>query len=338
MTKFANNFDSSVKSSVVGVVLVNLGTPDSPDSSSVRQFLRQFLSDPRVIEVPKPIWWCILYGVILVFRPSRSAAAYKKIWTPEGSPLMVNTVEQVEALQQRLGHQRCLVRHAMSYGEPSVDQVFDELTGLGVQRIVVVPMYPQYSGTTVGSVFDSIGKVLQHRRYVPSIRFVSGYEVHESYIGSLAASIQEHWSEHGRAERLLMSFHGIPQEYADKGDPYDLQCRQTAKMLADQLSLDADSWQLSFQSRVGAKPWLQPYTDDALLAMAKEGITSVDAICPGFSVDCLETLEEVNMEYNELFLNAGGKSFNYIPCLNARPSHIEMLHNIVFEAAGSWLQ
>ncbi len=319
-------------------MLVNLGTPDAPDTPSVRRFLRQFLSDGRVVEAPKMIWWFVLNFVILLIRPAKSAAAYKEVWTDQGSPLMVNAVKQAEALQQRFGDSgACVVRHAMSYGEPSIGKVLDELTGLGIRKVIVVPMYPQYSSTTTGSVFDEVARVLRKRRYVPSIRFVNSYAVRDKYIDALAQSIQSHWQEHGRAQRLLLSFHGIPVEYAEKGDPYPHECRATAEALVERLGLKDSDWMFAFQSRFGPKQWLQPYTEDVIEKMASEGVREVDAICPGFSVDCLETLEEVSMEYGEEFIEAGGSSFRYISCLNDHPAHIDMLHDLVCETASDWL-
>ncbi len=333
---FADNFRADIENSSVGVVLVNLGTPDAPDVPSVRRFLRQFLSDARVVEAPRLLWWLVLNCAILPFRPAKSAAAYREIWSAEGSPLIVNAVRQAQALQQRLAGS-CIVCHAMSYGAPSVADALDGLTAQGVRRIVVIPMYPQYSSTTTGSVFDAVGKAMATRRYVPSIRFLNSYATRESYIDSLAESVRAYWREHGRAQRLLMSFHGIPVEYAEKGDPYPTECRATARALAKRLDLADQDWALAFQSRFGPKQWLQPYTEDVLKQSVSDGIARIDAICPGFSADCLETLEEVAMTYREMFIEQGGESLSYIPCLNDSPSHIEMLCELVCETASDWL-
>lgn len=292
------------------------------------------------MEFPKPLWAVILNCIILTTRPKKSAKAYREVWQDEGSPLMINTVRQVQELEKNL-HQRgisnVIVRAAMRYGEPSITRVFDEVTGRGIHRIFVLPLYPQYSGSTIGSVFDAIGDVTRRRRYVPSIRFTNGYAVHKNYIRALQISVREHWINNGKAEKLVMSFHGLPQAMSDMGDPYHSECKQTAAALADLLNLQTDEWTMCFQSRFGPTAWLQPYTEEVFEQLASEGITSVDVICPGFSSDCLETLEEVNIEYRKLFLNSGGKSFRYIPCLNDQAMHIEMLSQFVLESAADWI-
>ena len=339
MPRYIDNFTSSVRDPAFGVMLVNLGTPESPTVSSVRKFLREFLSDGRVIEIPSWIWFIILNGVILRIRPSKSLKAYEKVWTKDGSPLLVNTSKQTLALDRELNQKggAMQVRYAMRYGEPSIATVMDEMTSRGINRIVTLPMYPQYSGSTIGSVFDEIGNVLRKRRFVPSIRFVSGYSGNASYIECLASSVRTHWQQHGKSECLVMSFHGLPQAYVDKGDPYENECRADAQMLAHALKLKDDEWTMCFQSRVGASPWLKPYTDDVLSELIGSGIKSIDMICPGFSADCLETLEEVNIGYRELFMEKGGKTFRYIPCLNDSPDHIEVLASLVRSTAGDWL-
>ena len=319
---------------------MNLGTPDSPEAGSVRKYLRQFLSDTRVVEFPKPLWAVILNCIILTIRPKKSAEAYREIWQDDGSPLMINTIKQVQELEKDLhqkGISNVIVRAAMRYGEPSITKVFDEATERGIRRILVLPLYPQYSGSTIGSVFDAIGDVTRRRRYVPSIRFLNGYAVHKAYIRALQVSVREHWVSNGRAEKLVMSFHGLPQAMSDKGDPYYSECEQTAAALAELLNLQADEWTMCFQSRFGPTAWLQPYTEDVLKQLVSEGITNVDVICPGFSSDCLETLEEINIQYRNLFLNSGGNSFQYIPCLNDHPMHIDMLAQFVLESAADWI-
>ena len=339
MAKYIDNLTRKSKSNQFGVVLVNLGTPQSPSVSSVRRFLRQFLSDSRVVELPKPIWWFILNGIILVVRPRKSAHAYRSIWQEGGSPLMINANKQADGLQRFLQSAECdnaFVRHAMRYGEPSIAAVFDELTGQGIDRVIVLPMYPQYSASTTASIFDALGDALGKRRFVPDIRFVHSYAVRAEYIECLEQSVRQHWSENGQSECLVISFHGLPQEMCDRGDPYRQQCTETANLLAEKLEIQ--NWRICFQSRFGPKAWLQPYTEDVLGELPKQGVSSVDVICPGFSSDCLETLEEVNIEYRQLYLESGGKSFSYIPCLNDRAEHIEMLAQFVRSFASDWLQ
>ena len=340
MAKFVNHFVVGDGEDCFGVVLVNLGTPRSPEKPDVRRFLRQFLSDTRVVELPKAVFWFILNGIILVIRPGKSAGAYRQIWTDEGSPLMVNSIRQVNALSDCLkefGVNNVQVRCAMRYGQPSVASVLKDFGGLGIDRLFVLPMYPQYSGSTSGSVFDEFGNVLQTLRRVPALRFINHYSGHDGYIHSLATTVREHWSEHGRAQKLVLSFHGVPKSFAENGDPYFQQCISTAQSLALTLQLSDDQWVLCFQSRVGRQQWLEPYTEHVLKKLPHDGCHSIDVMCPGFSVDCLETLEEVNIGYRELFLESGGKSFNYIPCLNDHPQHIEFLRQVVMESAADWL-
>ena len=340
MPRFLDHFTGQPDSRSFGVILANLGTPESPDTSSVRRFLRQFLSDPRVVELPKPLWWLILNGVILVIRPSRSAAAYRKVWTEDGSPLMVNAKAQIEALEKTLRQQgiNCAqVRCAMRYGEPSLMQVMQEFGALGIDRIVVIPMYPQYSGSTTGSVVDDVYACSSRLRRVPSIRFINGYADHDQYIESLRNSVKEHWERNGQADCLVMSFHGLPQSFCDNGDPYYDQCLTTARLLAQKLALESERWTVCFQSRVGRQEWLKPYVDEVISKLPDQGVGSIDMLCPGFSVDCLETLEEVNIGYRELFLNAGGNRFEYIPCLNDQPAHMELLVQILRSSATDWI-
>ncbi len=339
MPKYIDNFDQGSDTKRFGVMLVNLGTPDSPSPSSVRRFLRQFLSDTRVVELPKLVWWFILNGIVLVTRPRRSAEAYQKVWQDGGSPLMINAVKQAEGLKKFLrtnGADGCVVRHAMRYGSPSIAEVLDALTGQGIDRVLVIPMYPQYSGSTTASIFDEIGKVLAKRRFVPEIRFMNGYATRGEYIECLEQTVRQHWSGNGQSDCLVMSFHGLPQEVCDAGDPYQKQCAETASLLAGRL--DPPEWRLCFQSRFGPKAWLQPYAEQVFQELPTQGFKSVDVICPGFSADCLETLEEVNMGYRELFLSSGGESFSYIPCLNDRAEHIQMLDSFVRASAGDWLR
>ena len=323
----------------IGVLMVNLGTPDAPDRASVRRYLKEFLWDPRVVEMARPIWWLVLNGVILNTRPGRSARAYQKVWTDQGSPLLVISRQQREALaellQLRFG---CEVPVAlgMRYGRPSIASALVELRQAGARRILVLPLYPQYSATTTASIFDAVSAELRRWRWLPELRFVNHYHDENGYIGALADSVRRYRAEFGDAEKLLMSFHGIPEEYFHKGDPYFCECQKTARLLADALELDTSRWQLSFQSRLGPKQWLQPYTDHTLVELARAGVKSVQVMCPGFSADCLETLEEIAMENREIFLEAGGERYEYIPCLNDGAEHIAMLANLVDQHTQGW--
>lgn len=323
----------------MGVLMVNLGTPDAPDRASVRRYLKEFLWDPRVVEMARPIWWFALNGIILNTRPRRSAEAYRKIWTDQGSPLLVISQKQrtalAEMLERRFGSEVPVVL-GMRYGNPSLRSALEQLRDTGVRRILVLPMYPQYSATTTASIFDAVTTELRTWRWLPELRFINHFHDEPAYIGALAESVRRHQSEFGDAERLLMSFHGIPEEYFHKGDPYHCECQKSGRLLAENLGLDADQWQLSFQSRLGPKQWLQPYTDHTLEQMASEGIKSVQVMCPGFSADCLETLEEIAMENREVFLNAGGERYEYIPCLNDEAEHIAMLAGLVEQHTQGW--
>ncbi|MDJ0739475.1 MAG: ferrochelatase [Gammaproteobacteria bacterium] len=323
----------------MGVLMVNLGTPDAPDRASVRRYLKEFLWDPRVVEVPRPAWWFVLNGVILNTRPGRSAKAYQKIWTEQGSPLLTISMQQRDALVQELARRfGCDVPVAlgMRYGNPSIASALDELRGAGARRILVLPLYPQYSATTTASIFDAVTAELRRWRWLPELRFVNHYHDEPAYIGALATSVRRHLDEYGDAEKLLLSFHGIPEEYFHKGDPYYCECQKTGRLLAEQLGLDDERWLLSFQSRLGPKQWLQPYTDKTLEGLAQSGVKSLQVLCPGFSVDCLETLEEIAMEDRDIFLEAGGERFEYIPCLNASAEHIDMLAGLVDQHTQGW--
>lgn len=323
----------------LGVLLTNLGTPQAPTTGPVRRYLREFLSDPRVIEVPRALWWLILNCVILVLRPSRSAAAYRKIWTDQGSPLLVHAEAQAVAIKERLQRDlpgRVEVSLGMRYGKPAIGSALRALKTAGVQRLLVLPLYPQYSASTSASTFDAVSAELMRWRWLPDLRFISQYHDDTGYIKALAASIQEHWDKHGRAERLLFSFHGLPRKYLDKGDPYHCQCHKTARLVAEALQLPDVRWQLSFQSRVGTEPWLKPYTDELLTEWGHAGTGVVDVVCPGFSADCLETLEEIAMQNAELFEAAGGKQLRYIAALNERPDHIDCLVGLIMRNLTGW--
>jgi ferrochelatase len=321
------------------IVLVNLGTPDEPTRSSVRRYLKQFLSDPRVVEIPSRIWWFILNLFILPFRSGQSAAKYRTIWTREGSPLRIHTAQQAAKLQAVLaerGHEDVRVAMAMRYGTPSLPDVLDQLKVDGCDRIVVLPAYPQYSGTTTASIWDSVFQHYARVRNVPELRLVKHYHDHEGYINALRDSVQAHWDAHGRGQKLVMSFHGTPKRTLELGDPYFCECQKTGRLLADALGLEPDDYLVTFQSRFGKAEWLQPYTAPTVQQLARDGVERIDVICPGFTSDCLETLEEISMEVRHDFISNGGKDFHYIPCLNASPSWIRGLAEIAEQHLIGW--
>ncbi len=325
----------------LGVLMVNLGTPDSFTTADVRRYLAEFLADPRVVDMPRLLWMLILHGVILRIRPRRSAHAYAQVWTERGSPLMDYSLRQAQALQQTLqGRFRVPVKLvlAMRYGSPSVAEGLRELQAANARRILVLPMYPQYSAATTASVFDAVTAELRTWRWVPEMRFINQYHDHSGYTDALASSIRTHWDAHGRPDRLLFSFHGIPREYFLNGDPYYCHCQKTARLVVERLGLSDDRWQLSFQSRVGAKEWLEPYTDHTLKEWGAAGVPHVHVVCPGFSADCLETLEEIAVENRDYFLAAGGKDYGYIPALNDSPDHIQALADLVQAHTLGWPQ
>jgi len=320
----------------LGVLLVNLGTPDAPTTEAVRRYLAEFLSDTRVVETPRWLWWFILNGIILRRRPKRSAAAYASVWTEDGSPLMRISQHQVEGLQQQLNgclDQPVKVALAMRYGNPSIAAGLDQLRQANANRVLVLPLYPQYCAATTASIFDAVTMELQQWRRIPELRFINRYHNHPTYIQALADSVRAVWKREEQPERLLMSFHGIPQDYADGGDPYPEECQTTASLLAAELALADDQWAVSFQSRMGRKPWIQPYTDKLLKTWGKEGVKRVHVICPGFAADCLETLEEIAVENRDYFLKAGGESCHYIPALNESPGHIRLMAELVQQHA-----
>lgn len=320
------------------VLLCNLGTPDEPTPAATRRYLAEFLSDPRVVEIPRLLWWPILHGIILRLRPRKSAAKYARIWTRKGSPLRVGTHKQALLLAGYLGEreQRVGVRYAMRYGHPSLPEVLSQLKSEGAQRILVLPLYPQYSGPTTGSVIDAVAAWAQRTRTVPELRFVNRYHDDPGYIDALAASVTAHWMRHGRGERLVMSFHGLPQRTLALGDPYHCECQKTARLLAERLKLRPEQWTATFQSRFGRAKWLEPYTEPTLRALAQSGVGRVDVLCPGFAADCLETLEEIAIEARAAFLDAGGKEFHYIACLNDRHEWIAALADIAQRHLQGW--
>jgi ferrochelatase len=324
----------------VGVLVTNLGTPDAPAPRALRRYLRQFLWDPRVVEVPRPLWWLILHGVILNIRPRRSARKYATVWTQEGSPLLVTAQRQAEGIRKRLARlesEPVPVAVGMRYGNPSIGDALNELRQQGVRKLVVLPLYPQYSASTTASTLDAVAEELRTWRWTPDLHFVSGYERDAGYINALAASVQEHWEQHGRGDRLMMSFHGVPRRYLLAGDPYHCLCHATGFALAQALGLEEGQWQVTFQSRFGREEWLRPYTDETLAALPAQGVKRVDVVCPGFSADCLETLEEIGEENREIFLNAGGEHFAYIAALNDRPDHLDFLTSLALRHARPWL-
>jgi len=327
------------KADLTGVLFCNLGTPEAPTPSAVRRFLRDFLSDPRVVEIPRPIWWLILNGIILPFRPRHVAKAYQSIWMEGGSPLMVISQQQRDALAAELKAgtgEDVPVALAMCYGEPSIPAALRELRDQGVRRVLVLPAYPQYSASTTAAVFDIVTRELQNWRWIPELRMVNSYHTDPVYIEALAASVRAHREQHGQAQRLLMSFHGLPRAMLLAGDPYYCQCQATARLLADKLELKEDEWGIAFQSRLGKAEWLKPYTDKTLVEWAGEGIESVDVICPGFSADCLETLEEIAMQNRDTFLESGGREYRYIPALNADNTHIHLFASLVRQHTSGW--
>ena len=305
-----------------GVLLINLGTPEAPTASAIRRYLAQFLADQRVVELPRLAWLPILYGFILPFRPRRLAHAYQSIWTPEGSPLLAISRRQAEGLRARLGG--VPVALAMSYGEPSIAMAMAELEAAQVRRLVVLPLYPQYSSTTTAAALDQVFDVLRGQRRLPELRTINSYHDDPGYITALAESVRRHWQAQGRGDHLLLSFHGLPQRNVDAGDPYHEQCQISARLLAEALQLPAGECTVAFQSRFGKLPWVQPYTQETIVKLAGQGLRKLDVICPGFAADCLETLEEVAIRYAEDFARGGG-TLRYIPALNDHGSHLDAL-------------
>lgn len=320
------------------ILLCNLGTPDEATAPAVRRYLGQFLSDHRVVEIPKPVWLPILHGIILRTRPKQSAAKYASIWTKDGSPLALWTAKQATLLRGWLGEagHQVAVRHAMRYGNPSIASQLDALKAEGVTRILILPLYPQYSGTTTASVFDAVYAWAARTRHVPELRFVNRYHDHPGYIDALARSIEAYWKANDQPDKLVMSFHGVPERTRTLGDPYFCESMKTGRLLAERLGLRDERYVLTFQSRFGKAKWLEPYTQPTVEALGKAGTRRVDVVCPGFTSDCLETLEEINMEVREAFLHAGGQEFHYIPCLNDSSHWITALSRIAQQHLAGW--
>jgi len=333
---------------MIGVLVTNLGTPDAPTPSALRRYLAEFLWDPRVVEIPRPLWWLILNGIVLRVRPKKSAQLYQKIWTPEGSPLLVNSRKLVNKLQNKISAETFTstsmstgsrlpsrddeglfkVVLGMRYGNPSIKDALEELKQHNVEQIIVLPLFPQYSAATTAATFDAVTETIKTWRYIPSIKFISHYFDHTGYIDIVADSIRAQYNSN---HHLVFSFHGLPKRCVELGDPYQQQCQTTAKLIAEKLQLSSEQYTVAFQSRFGYAEWLQPYCDETLRALPQKGIKHISVVCPGFAVDCLETLEEIAQQNREIFLNAGGESFNYIPALNANDKHIEFLTQLIVE-------
>ncbi|MDD5329506.1 MAG: ferrochelatase [Sulfuricella sp.] len=350
----------------IGILLINLGTPDAPTTAAVKPYLKEFLGDPRVVEMPRALWWPILHGFILTSRPGKSAEKYGLIWTAEGSPLLVHTQRQAKLLKGYLGEflrsksepsalsptlsrerergqstvpdgtGSVMLEFAMRYGNPSIAAGLDKLKKENCDRILIVPLYPQYAASSTASAFDGVCAALKNMRNIPEIRTVRSFHDHPAYIAALAASVRDDWRQNGRPDVLLMSFHGVPRKSLEQGDPYHCECQKTGRLLAEALQLEPTQYRISFQSRFGRAEWLKPYTAATLQELGRQGVKRVDAICPGFVGDCLETLEEIAMEGKATFLGAGGGTYRYIPCLNERPDWIEALCAIVAEHLHGW--
>lgn len=323
----------------LGLLITNLGTPEAPTPSALRKYLAEFLWDPRVVEFPRPLWWLALNLIILRIRPRRSAATYAKIWTDQGSPLMVHTKAQLLALKEKLAANKFAhieVDFAMRYGTPSIQSALARMQKKNVTRLLVVPLYPQYSGSTTGSTFDALADAFAKTRWIPELRFVNQYPDDEKYIEACANRINNYWSAHQRGQVLLFSFHGLPKRYLMAGDPYHCQCYKTARLIAEKLQLNESQWKLTFQSRFGREEWLQPYTDKTLRAIAADNVKSVDVFCPGFSSDCVETLEEIDILSREIFIQAGGEQFQYIPALNDCDDHVNAIYRLALRHMQGW--
>ncbi|MBV2128620.1 ferrochelatase [Arsukibacterium indicum] len=323
----------------IGVLLTNLGTPDAPTPKALKRYLKQFLSDPRVVEVPRLLWWFILNGVILQIRPRRSAKAYATVFTEQGSPLLFHTRAQAEAIASKFasdGRTDVVVDFAMRYGNPSFSSVLDSMFAKGVRKILVLPLYPQYSASTSASTFDELAGNFSKRRWLPDIRFISHYHDDSGYIAACAERIKQHWAEHGRAAKLIFSYHGIPKRYLLNGDPYHCECYKSSRLIAEALGLAKDEYMTTFQSRFGREEWLKPYTDHTLKALPGQGVKSVQLFCPGFAADCLETIEEIGEENRDYFLEAGGEDYQYISALNDRPAHITALYQLIQHNLQGW--
>lgn len=323
----------------IGVLITNLGTPDAPTKTDLKKYLREFLSDPRVVEIPRLLWWMILNLFILNVRPRRSAKAYSTVWTERGSPLLFHTKDQADALRTKLKHtygDSIVVEFAMRYGSPSVNSVIDKMLQQGVRKLLVLPLYPQYCASTTASTFDAVAASLAKKRLIPELRFINHYHDFPEYIQAVADQIRQHWVINGRADKLIFTYHGIPKRYLLNGDPYHCECYKTSRLLAENLGLNEKEYLVSFQSRFGREEWLQPYTDKTLIALPEQGVKSVQLVCPGFSADCLETIEEIDVENRDYFMSAGGERYEYIKALNAESSHIDMMVKLLEQHLHGW--
>ena len=332
------NVNAHREAARAAVLMVNLGTPEAPTGRALRPYLKQFLSDRRVIEVPRPIWWFILNGYIVPFRSPKSAAAYARVWTEAGSPLLVDSRSLADRLEAELRGDlpRVKVMLAMTYGRPDIDSAIDRLRRENIQRLLVLPMYPQYSATTTAAVFDQVTRSLQRLRWLPELRFINDYHRDENWQVAVSESIRRFRQTHGEPDKLLFSFHGIPKKNLLAGDPYYCQCQLSARRIAERLGLSDGEWMVSFQSRLGRAEWLKPYTDHTLEELARQGVKKLHVVCPGFSVDCLETLDEIAIEGRDEFIAAGGQSLEYIPCLNDSPAHVKTLSALCRQHGQGW--
>lgn len=331
---------SQAGSAETAVLLINLGTPAAPTADAVRDYLAEFLSDPRVVELPRWLWWPILHGYVLRTRPRRSAEAYAKIWRDDGSPLLVFSEQLADAVRRQVTQRtsgKVEVALAMTYGEPSVSSIIQNLMAKGVRRLLVLPLFSQYSATSTGAALDAVMRACQGVRWPPELRTLNDYHTDAGYLAALVDSVQAHWAARGRGDKLLLSFHGIPEKYAQAGDPYPEQCRETARRLGDALGLANDDLLVTFQSRLGRQPWLRPYTDEIVEQLARQDVSTLDVLCPGFAVDCLETLEEIAMRYRTRFLTHGGKQFRYIPALNDSGAHASALTEVALRQLAGWI-
>ena len=321
-----------------GILLTNLGTPDESSAKAIKPYLREFLSDPRVIEIPKFLWQIILRGVILQIRPRRSAKAYSKVWTKEGSPLLVIAQKQLDLVRKEIKslYPNSVVELAMRYGNPSIESALRKLQTQQVRRLLVLPLYPQYCAATTASTFDAVTNVLQKWRWIPELRFINQYFEEESYIKALSKSIEDFWNINGKPKKIIFSYHGIPKKYHTKGDPYHCFCLKTTRLVKEYMNLNDEDIITTFQSRFGRAEWLQPYTSQTLMELPKQEIKDINIISPGFSADCLETLEELEEENREYFENAGGEKYKYIPCLNDNPLHIAMIIKLIHKHTQGW--
>jgi ferrochelatase len=336
--KVKTNYQHGTAESL-GILLVNLGTPDAATASAVRRYLKEFLSDRRVVEINRPLWWVILNTIILPFRSVKSAKLYKKIWTTAGSPLRVTLLEQAQELQIALQERfsgTVYVIPAMRYGYPAIVEGMNQLRELNARRVLVLPLYPQYSATTTASTFDAVADVLKTWRWQPELRFINQYADHPKYISAISHSIKTVWEEQGETQKLIFSFHGLPKRFLELGDPYHCFCQKTARLVAEALYLNPDQWMVTFQSRLGKAEWLKPYTMDVMKELPAKGNKSITMVCPGFPADCLETLEEIDQLNREIYIKAGGEIFQYVPALNALPMHIDFLADLVEQHCQGW--